>query len=173
MSGVEEADVRIGKIAPKCFGARRQKEWIVLAPGRQERRLMFGEIGVKLRVQCHVARVIEKQVELDFVIARPRQKGGIKRIGFRRNQLLVKDALDILPPGGFRREEGAKSCAVRRRRLAPIGLDRIPSLTESNLIGVAVLRDDCCYAIGMLERDPEADRCTICLLYTSPSPRDS
>ena len=47
---------------------------------------------------------------------------------------------------------------MRRGSVGPIGLDRIPERLEPFLVGVAVLDDQRRDAIGMLERQPVADR---------------
>src|SRR5712672_4587327 len=44
VAGVEEANNRARNIALERLGTRRQKEWVVLAPHRQERRLVPAEV---------------------------------------------------------------------------------------------------------------------------------
>jgi hypothetical protein len=58
-----------GDVAPERLGAGRQEERVVAAPDRQQRRLVLAEIRLERRVQRHVARVVQEQVELDVVRA--------------------------------------------------------------------------------------------------------
>jgi hypothetical protein len=44
VTGIEEADLRIGNVAPERFGARRKEERVVLAPRRQKRWLVRPEV---------------------------------------------------------------------------------------------------------------------------------
>ena len=57
--------------------ARRQKERVVLAPDREQRRAFRAEVLLELRIERNVAGVIQEQVELDFVIAGSGQQCGI------------------------------------------------------------------------------------------------
>ena len=52
---------------------------------------------------------------------------------------------------------------MRFGAIGPVGLDRIPELLESLLIGVAVLHDKRRDALGMPERQTKTDRCAIIL----------
>ena len=47
---------------------------------------------------------------------------------------------------------------MRFRSVSPIGLDRVPESLEPFFVGVAVLHDERGHAVGMLERQPIADR---------------
>src|SRR5215510_15624195 len=71
--GVEETDDRGRDIALERLGARRKEEWVVLAPHRQQRWPVDTEIFVELRVECDVTGVVEEQIELDLVVAGPRE----------------------------------------------------------------------------------------------------
>ena len=73
MAAIEEADVGRGYVAPERLGAGRDEERIVLAPYGQHRRLMLTQIGLEGVVERDIGLVVEQQVELDFVITRPRQ----------------------------------------------------------------------------------------------------
>ena len=79
---------RVGIVVIERLGARWKKEWIVLAPNRQQRRLVPAEIILILlecRIKREAARVVEKLIQLDFVAAGTRQKRGVERVGFRRD----------------------------------------------------------------------------------------
>src|SRR5262245_58162406 len=58
MAGVEEADHGIRNIALERFGTGRQEERVVLAPHRQERRLVRTEVALECRIERDVALVV-------------------------------------------------------------------------------------------------------------------
>src|SRR5438552_10111143 len=70
MTGVEEMNLRIRIIACERLRSGRQKERIILSPDRQQGWPAFAEESLKLRIKRDIAGVIQKQVELDFVISR-------------------------------------------------------------------------------------------------------
>src|SRR5882724_3291104 len=61
-------------VAFESFRARRQKERIVLAPDGQQRWLFRTEIFLKLGIERDIARIVQKQIELNLVVPRPRQQ---------------------------------------------------------------------------------------------------
>src|SRR5581483_7610629 len=65
--GIEEAHDRVRNVALECFRTRRQKERIVLAPYRQERRLVGAEVILEGRIERDVALVVAQQVKLDVI----------------------------------------------------------------------------------------------------------
>src|SRR5262249_6073903 len=67
VSGVQEADHRAWNIAPERLSPRRKKERIVLAPYRQERRLVGAEVFLKRGIEGDVALVVAEQVELHLI----------------------------------------------------------------------------------------------------------
>src|SRR5258708_40096500 len=89
MAGVEEANERTGNIAPESLGAGRQKERIVLAPHRQQWRLVGAEVVLESRIERDVALVVAEQIELDLVGAGARQIEIVQRPPVRRNARLV------------------------------------------------------------------------------------
>src|SRR6266446_552651 len=141
-----------------ALGAGRQEERIVPAPHREEWRLVGAEVPLKSRVERDVALVVAEQVQLDFIGAGTRQIEVVKRLTVGRNRRLVGHAMYVLPARCLWGEEGAERFPIGVRRLLPIGPDRIPALTQSLFIGVAILRDDRCDALRMLRGDPEACR---------------
>src|SRR3984885_11747821 len=112
MAGVKEAHSGAGNVALERFGTRRQEERIVLAPHREERRLVFAEIVLEGRVERDVALVVAKQIELYFVGARTGEVEGVEAVAVRRYRRLVGDPVGILPARGFRREEGAQRLSI-------------------------------------------------------------
>src|ERR1700690_3824858 len=73
MAGVEEANHRTGNVPLEGLGTGRQKERIVLAPYRQQRRPVSAEVILESRIECDVALVVAEQIELDLVGAGARQ----------------------------------------------------------------------------------------------------
>ena len=62
VAGIEEAYFRSGNVALEGLGTGRQEEGIVLAPGRQERRLVLAEVGLKLRIHGDIALVVAEEI---------------------------------------------------------------------------------------------------------------
>src|SRR5262249_61891833 len=79
MPGVEKAHERFRNIAFEGLGARRQEEGIVLAPHREEGRLVGAEVRLEGRIERDIALVVAEQVELELVRARPGQVEVVER----------------------------------------------------------------------------------------------
>src|ERR1700744_3104763 len=60
--------------------ARRDEERIVLAPDRERRRLRVAEEFLEGRIELHVRRIVEEQVELDVFLAFAFQQRRIERV---------------------------------------------------------------------------------------------
>jgi len=71
VAGVVEVYFCVRVVALKRLGPGRQKEWVVLPPNREQRRLVGSEILLKLWIERNVAGIIQEQVELDLIIAGP------------------------------------------------------------------------------------------------------
>src|SRR5215471_15308261 len=139
------------------FGALGKKERIILAPNCEQRRTVSAEIRLELRVQRHVACVVEKQVELNLVVAATRQQGTVEPIGFGRNQRCVGDAVEILRLGCLLGEKILQSSTVGLRRVLPVFLDGVPALAQTLLVGVAVLGNDRRDPLRMCKCEAKAD----------------
>src|SRR5258708_1427106 len=97
VAGVEEANARTGNVAPEGLGAGRQKERIVLAPRRQQWRLVGAEVILESRIERDVAFVVAEQIQLDLIGAGARQIEVVQRQAVRRARRLVSHAGGILP----------------------------------------------------------------------------
>src|SRR3569833_688174 len=64
---IEEVDACLREVARKRLGTRRKEEWIVPAPHRLVRRLVHANVTLKCGVECDVALVVSKEVELNVV----------------------------------------------------------------------------------------------------------
>src|SRR5262245_4984707 len=84
MAGVVEMNLRLRLISLERLEARRQEEGIVLPPNGQQRRTSLAEIGLELRIERYIVRVVEEQVELNLVIPGPGHQRGVKRVALRR-----------------------------------------------------------------------------------------
>src|SRR5262249_14504038 len=124
----------------------------------QQRGSMFPDELLKLRVQRYVALIVTKQVELDLVIPGTLEECGIKRPRIRRESLLCRYAVRVLPARGLRFEEGAQGSTVLGRRIFPVGLDRIPTVAQALQIRVAVLRDDRGDLLRVSQSQSQTDR---------------
>src|SRR5215813_11675925 len=143
------------EVAFERLGTRREKEWIVLAPHSQQARLVGAEIRLESWVERDIALVITEQVELQLIGAGPGQVEVIEGVAVRRNQGRVGYAVRVLPVGRLGREEDAERLSVRLRRILPVGPNRRPAVTETLLVGVAVLRNDGGYPLRMADGEPE------------------
>ena len=56
---------------------------------------MLAQIGLNRIVQCHVRLIVEQQVELDLVIARPRQIEVVQIAAVGRDQAGIGDAVRV------------------------------------------------------------------------------
>src|SRR3954447_26495634 len=112
MAGVEEAYRGVWNIALERFGAGRKEERIILAPYRQERRLVATEIVLEGRIERDVTLVVAEQIELHLIGAGSRQIEVVKRIAVRRNLGRIGYAVGVLPDRRLRLEEGAQRLAV-------------------------------------------------------------
>ena len=69
--------------------------------------------------------------------------------------------MGVLRNGGLGLEETAQRVAIRLRRVLPVSADRIPAVTQTFLVGVAVLGNDRGNAVGMLQGNPQAHRSAV------------
>src|SRR5262245_34774823 len=156
VAGVEEAHVSVWNVTLERLGARRQEKRVVLAPSCQKRRLVLAKIGLEFGIQRDVALVVAEKVELHFISARSCEIEVVERIPVWRNRGRVGDAVGVLPDRCLGRKKGAEGCAVCFGRVLPVCADRSPAVTETLLVGVAVLRNDGCYPLRMANGEPEA-----------------
>lgn len=111
---------------------------------------MLAEVGLELRIDCDVGRVVQQQLQLDVEVALARHQRGIQRISLRRHCSLSRRAVGVLPLDGGRCQELAQCISVGLRGFTPVALDRCPAFAESLLVRIAVLRDDRRDALRML-----------------------
>src|SRR5215470_15165385 len=158
MAGVEELHFRLRIVPLERLGAGRQEEGVVLAPDGEDRWALSAKVLLELRVQRDVARVVQEQIELDFVVTGPSEQRRVECIALGRDQRRVRHAVQVLPRGGLGLEKVAERRPVLGRGLLPVALDRVPALAEPLLIRVAVLRDDRGDPLRMTRRETEPNR---------------
>src|SRR6476660_7975826 len=139
MAGVEKMHFGVRIVALERLGARRQKERIVLAPYREQRRLALGKVSLELGIQGDVAGIVEEEIELDLVVAGAGKQRAVERVRLWRDLSRIGDPMGVLPLRRVGGEERAQLLAVRRSRILPIALDRRQAAAQALLIGVAVL----------------------------------
>src|SRR5262249_46318120 len=67
----------------------------------------------------------------------------------------------VLPFGDLWFQEGAQGRTVFRRRIPPIGLDRIPAVAQALFICIAVLRDQRGDSLWMTQGQAKAHWCSV------------
>src|SRR5262245_34657151 len=98
---LEKAELTMRNVLSKCFRPGGNEERIVVTPDRQQRRLRIAEVRLKLRIKFHVRCIVQKQIELNFLVARTSQQRGVQRIRFRRNRSRICYAVCVLPTRCF------------------------------------------------------------------------
>lgn len=63
---IEQMDMAIGQVAFIRVGAGWQKRRIVSPPNGEERRLMFAEVSLKLRIPLRIGAVVANKVQLNL-----------------------------------------------------------------------------------------------------------
>ena len=86
VAGIEEANIRTGDITLVSFSPRRQEEWIVAPPHRQQRWFTITEVGLEVGIERDVTGVVEEQVKLRFVRPWARHVEVVERIAVGRNR---------------------------------------------------------------------------------------
>src|SRR5262252_2444441 len=99
MASVKEMYFGVRDVTLECLSAWWQRKGIVLAPDCEQRRAVAAEVLLKLGVERNVARIIEKQVKLDFVIFWARQQCGVEPVCLRRHERYGPDPVRVLPLG--------------------------------------------------------------------------
>src|SRR5262249_19304477 len=158
---IEEADDRTRNIALKGLSTRRKKERIILAPYRQERRLVRAEVFLERGIQRDIALVVTEEVELNFISAGARQIEVVEILTIRRHHRFVRYPVRVLPARRLRSEEGAERLSVCSRWVLPVRPDRTPAIAQTFLIGIAILRDDGHDPLGVVDGEPKTRRCAV------------
>src|SRR5215472_4307759 len=153
MSGIEELNLGARYIFPKRFRSWGNEERIVLAPDRKQRRFRFTEIFLKFRIQPHVRRIIQKQIELNLFVPRTFEEGRIQRVRLGRNTFRMRYAVGVLPARSSSCQNAlTKYVAIPCRGFSPVLSDWTPSIAKAFFVRVSILTDECCDAVGLSHR---------------------
>ena len=156
MPGIEEFDLRARIVSLEGFGSCREKERIGLAPDGERRRSVEAEVILELGIQLDVTRIVEKQIELNVLIAGTRQQGRVECIGLWGHARLV-GPVRVLPLRGLRLQKGLQRRPVFGTGVFPVLLDRVSARAEPFLVGIAVLRHNRGDPFRMPDRQPETN----------------
>src|SRR5262245_18912466 len=139
VSRVEEHDLRVLDVTSERLRPWRQEERVSLAPDCQPRWLMPAKILLELRIHLDVARVVEEQIQLDFMRAGSGHVVVVEVVAVGRNQRRVLDAGRVLPVRRLGRQQLAQRVPVGLGRFLPVRAYGVPAVTQPFDIGVAVL----------------------------------
>jgi len=73
VAGFEEMHLRAWVVAFERFGSRRQEERVIVAPNCERRWPLAAKVFLESGIERDVAGIIQKQVQLDFVVPGPAQ----------------------------------------------------------------------------------------------------
>ena len=152
VAGVKEVDIGVGMSRLNASAPAGQAKRVVLAPHRQKPRLVgakFAEIALKSDIAL-CCSIVAEEVELDCHRAGAGQveiveavPSGDTKVGRAHRACTARP----LSPG----ERKRSGCAVRFGRVLPVGADRVPAVAEALVVGIAILRDDSGYALGVAD----------------------
>ena len=92
VSGIQEMNLRIGKVALVRQRALRREHVVILSPNDHCRRLVLAEECLELRIEGRVGAIVVEQRQLDFPIPRPVEQGLIEGPGGRIEKGLVRNS---------------------------------------------------------------------------------
>ncbi len=102
VAGIQQMDLRIRKVAPVGLGTGGNEGRIMAPPGRQKGRAVFAEIGLKVRIEGHVAAVVPDQIKLNLFGTRPRHIGDVEFIAIGGEAFRVCSGSVLPGPDGVR-----------------------------------------------------------------------
>src|SRR5215468_4911967 len=144
MPGIEKLNLRIRYVPSKSFRSRRNKERVVLAPDRKQRWFGLAKVFLEFRVELHVRRIVQKQIELNLFVPGPFEQGRVQCVRLWRNTFRIRYTLDVLPAGSTRRQNSfAKDVPILWRGCSPVLSDRTPSIAKAFFVCIPVLRNNC------------------------------
>jgi len=73
VAGIVKMHFRARHIALEGLCARRNEGLIILAPNEENRRAGAAEVFLDFGIERDIAAIVHQQIELNFIIARPRE----------------------------------------------------------------------------------------------------
>jgi len=130
VTAVDEMDLRIGHVFLKGLSSCREKDGIIFAPNREDRRMYLSQFCVPLRVLLHVILIVVEKSELDRGVARPVEGHLIEGIAVGTDVFGIARPLGVLELRGLESEQATDLLLSFGIFFSPIGGDRhIPKRT--------------------------------------------
>src|SRR5215469_10538194 len=162
MPSIEELNLGTRYIFPKRIRSWGNEERIVLAPDRKQRRFRFTEIFLKFRIQPHVRRIIQKQIELNLFIPRTFEESRIQCVRLWWNTFRICDTMGVLPA----RPSGCQNALTEYVPIlcggcGPVLSDWAPSIAQAFFVCIPILSNECCDSVGVSHCQAETGWCPI------------
>src|SRR5262245_15705176 len=140
MSSVKQLNLCVRQIFPKRLCSSGEEKGIVLPPDRKQRWSPFTKIFLKFRIEVHIRRVIQKQIELNLFVPWTFQQSRIQCVRLRRNTLGIRYPVRVLPARSFQCQNIlANYLAIFRCGSSPVFPDRSPGIGKAFLVSISVL----------------------------------
>src|SRR5262249_31598161 len=101
VTGIKQMDLTRWQIATKCRRPGRCKDWIILSPHGQQRRLMLAEVLLPLWIAFRIRAIVLEERQLDLGVAWTIQSPLIKGPGIGADMVRLAHPLGILPASGL------------------------------------------------------------------------
>src|SRR5579885_124044 len=158
MPRINKVDLRIGHVVPECLCARGKKDRVVPAPNREHWRLGLAQCLMPPRILFHVVLVIVKESQLDKIISGPIKRHLVEGVAVGTDMLRIPESFSVLELRGFMSKQTPDLCFGLGILVLPVGDNELgPERTQPFLIGIPILRNDRLDAIGMFEKEAEAN----------------
>src|SRR5262249_33725801 len=97
VAGIEQVKLRLRKISEIGCRPRRREDWLFLPPEDKDGWLTRGEVLLPLRIERRIGPVVQKEIELDLVVARAVEQELILGRPVGAHELRVLCARLVLP----------------------------------------------------------------------------
>ncbi len=155
--GVEQVEVDILQVPLIGISALGGEDRIVFTPYDEGRRLIFPEVSLPAGILRRISAVAMEQLQLDSIVPGAVHEKRVHVPAVGTDRLRVPHAIDVLPFGGFRRQELPQGGLVFGRALLPEGFERFPEFPQSFVVGVAVLDDERLHLFRMTVSNAKTD----------------
>src|SRR5579883_31333 len=149
------------KVALIGIGPFSREDVVILAPHNQRRGLMLTEILLPLGIEWWIRAIAVQQCQLNLTIAGAIEEVLIHRPRVWANHVHIANAIGILPLRCFQRDQESQLALILRRSVLPVGLDRLPKLSQPLLVGIAILNDQGLHPLWIFSGNAIANRSTV------------